>query len=188
MRNKIIIVVLAASLLIVYFFFVNEYQAQSIEEALDLTNPSVDEIIHIEALEGSYFAVSKRSDYLHAALVNKLFGRYKTMYSGVHGDIEIVAEVFGVTDSYFPGIKYASKPLLYGVIGNSEISKLELFNTESNEVIKIDIIEKDGFRLWIKSLKNTADIGYILKGYNETGIELISRKLKFKPREIKSTY
>jgi len=76
MRNKIIIVVLAASLLIVYFFFVNEYQAQSIEEALDLTNPSVDEIIHIEALEGSYFAVSKRSDYLHAALVNKLFGRY----------------------------------------------------------------------------------------------------------------
>jgi len=178
MKKKITVVVLIASLLIAYFFFVNEYQAKSIEEALDTPDQSNYKVIHIEKLEGSYFVLSKSNeDYLHTAMINKILGRYKTVYSGVHGDIDKVAEIFGVTDSYFPGIKDISKPLLYGVIGDSQVSKLVLINSDSKE-------EKDGLRLWIKSIENTDGIGYIIKGYNEKGEEVIERNLKFTPRVI----
>jgi hypothetical protein len=188
MKKKIILVVLTASLLIAYFFFVNGYQAKSIEEALDIPTQSNYEVIHVEALEGSYFVVSKSGDYLHTALVNQLFGRYKTVYSGVHGEMDKVAKVFGVTDHYFPGIRHVSAPILYGVIGDSEVSKLELYNSESQVGENIKIIEKDDFKLWIKSLENTDDIAYVLKTYNEKGEEIIERDLKFTPREIRSYY
>ena len=178
MKKKITVVVLIASLLIAYFFFVNEYQAKSIEEALDTPDQSNYKVIHIEKLEGSYFVLSKSNeDYLHTAMINKILGRYKTVYSGVHGDIDKVAEIFGVTDSYFPGIKDISKPLLYGVIGDSQVSKLVLINSDSKE-------EKDGLRLWIKSIENTDGVVYIIKGYNEKGEEVIERNLKFTPRVI----
>ena len=188
MKKKITVVVLIASLLIAYFFFVNAYQAKSIEEALDTPNQALYKVIHIEDLDGSYFVISKKDDYLHSAVVNKRFTRYKTVYSGVHGDIDKVAEIFGVTDSYFPGIKYVSKPLLYGVIGDPEISKLVLINSESKEEKNIEILEKDGLRLWIKSLENTDDIDYILKGYNKKGEEIVERVLKFTPRMIRGYY
>jgi len=115
MKKKIPFVVLTASLLITYFF-VNEYQVKFIEEALDTATQSIYEVIHVEDLDGSYFVVSKSGEYLHTAVVNKISGRYKTVYSRVHGDIDKVAEVLGVTDSYFPGIKYVSKSILYGVM------------------------------------------------------------------------
>ena len=188
MKKKITIVVLIASLLIAYFLFVNAYQAKSIEEALETPTQSIYEIIHVEDLDGSFFVVSKSGDYLHTAVVNQLLGRYKTVYSGVHGDIDEVAEVFGVTDHYFPGIKYVSKPILYGVIGDLEISKLELYNKDSKAGENIEIIEKDAIKLWIKTLENTDEIEYVLKGYNEKGEEIIERDLKFKPREIRSYY
>jgi len=63
-----------------------------------------------------------------------------------------------------------------------------LYNRESKEGENIKIVEKDTIKLWIKSLENTDDIAYILKGYNEKGVEIIKRKLKLTPREIRSTY
>jgi hypothetical protein len=188
MKKKITIVVLTAILLIAYFFFVNGYQAKSIEEALDISTHAFYEVVHVEDLGGSYFVVSKSGDYLHTAVVNHRFGRYKTLYNGIHGEIEKVAEVFGVTDHYFPGIKYVSKPILYGVIGDSEVSKLELYNSESQVGENIKILENHHFKLWIKSLENTDDIKYVLKAYNEKGEKIIERDLKFAPREIRSYY
>ena len=188
MKKKIMIIVLLATLLIGYFFFVNEYQAKSIEEALDTPNQSIYEVIHIEDLDGSHFVVGKSGDYLYTAVVNQIFGRYKIVYSGVHGDIDKVTEVFGITDSYFPGVKYVSKPILYGMVGDLEISRLELYNEKNKAGEDIKIVEKNDFKLWIKSLENTDDIQYILKGYNKKGEEIFERNLKFTPREIRSYY
>lgn len=188
MKKKITIIAVTASLLIAYFFFVNGYQAKSIEEALDIPTQSIYEIIHVEDLDGSFFVVSKSGDYLHTALVDELLGRYKTVYSGVHGDMDQVAEVFGVTDHYFPGIKYVSNPILYGVIDDSEVSKLELYNSESKTGEEIEVLEKDALKLWVKTLDNTDDIKYVLKAYNEEGEKIIERDLKFTPREIRSYY
>lgn len=188
MKKKLILIVLTTSLLIAYFFFINAYHGKSIEEALDTPTQSFNKVVHVEDLDGSYFVISKSGDYLHTAVVNQLLGRYKTVYSGIHGDIDKVAEVFGVTDHYFPAIKYVSKPILYGVIGDSEISKLKLYNKESKVEENIEMIEKNNSKLWIKIFENIDDIKYVLKAYNEKGERIIERDLKFTPREIRSYY
>lgn len=189
MKRNVVLVVLLASLLIAYFFFINDYDSKSIAEALDIPDQSSYEVIHIEALDGSQLVLSISDDhYMHSAIVSKRLGRYKTVYSGVSGDIDRVAEIFGVSDHYFPGIKNASDPLLFGMIGNPEISELVLLNTESNEEKKIEIIEKENIRLWVEILENTEAIDYKLIGYSEKGEGIIERDLKFAPREIRSQY
>lgn len=189
MTKKIIIIIIIAILSVTYFFFVNEYKAESLEEALDTPDSWRYKVINIEVLDDNYFVLSiSDNNYLHMAIINEILGRYKTVYSGIQGDVKRVAEVFKVSDNYIPRIKNISDPLLFGVIGDSEISKLVLINIESKEEKNIEIIEKENFRLWVENLNNIKNIDYKLMGYNEKNEVIIEKKLKFTPREIKSQY
>lgn len=125
--------------------------AKTLEEALSPAGSKPFKIIHEEKnKQGSIVFYSHLGqDDLSTAVVKKRFGRYKVLYSGVQGDITLFADTFGVAYNYFPSIQGTALPIYFGVIGNTDISKVKILEKKRNIEKEAKIIDAEGIRLWL---------------------------------------
>jgi hypothetical protein len=121
----IVLVIIVVSLLLMLKF---EKSLETIGEAITTPSSKPISIIHEEKTDKGSIVFYNQLGYdgLSTAFVKKNIYGYKTVYSGVQGDIKLVANTFGVSYQYFPSIEKTSLPIYFGVIGNPDISQVKV--------------------------------------------------------------
>lgn len=175
MKKKVtltILVLMMVSLLLVIKF---SYGTKTIEEAIKTSGSKPLSIIHEEKNnKGSIvFCNVTGEDSLYTAIVRKGIGGYKTVYSGVEGDINFVASRFGISHSYFPNIEKTALPIYFGVIGNSDISEVKIIEKKRNIEDKAKIINANGTRIWLIYMNKFEGSDFDIIGLSADGKELV---------------
>jgi hypothetical protein len=175
MKKKIIffmLVVMAALLFLAVKF--NE-GAKTIEEAINTPGSSKVSIIHEEKHgKGSIvFSYTSGGKGLYTAVVRKDIMGYKTVYSGVQGDIKLVSEKYGMSHSYFPNVERIGLPIYFGLIGNPDISEIKIVEKKRGAERQAKIIESSGARIWLVYMNGLEGSDFDIKGYSKEGKELV---------------
>jgi len=173
---KKIVGLIAAAIIITLLLSVFKFNdgAKTIEEAIAGPNSKPFNIIHIEEMQKDciVFYTHSGEDSLSTAVVTKGLGGYKTVYSGVQGDITLSSEISGLTYVYFPAIQRTSLPIYFGVIGNPEISQVRVVEKERDFKGDAKIIEANGKRLWLMHMIHFQGSKFTIIGLSADGKEL----------------
>ncbi|MPN32520.1 hypothetical protein SDC9_179999 [bioreactor metagenome] len=110
---------------------------------------------------------------MYAAVVRKDIGGYKTAYSGVQGDINLVSSKFGISHIYFPNVEKTALPIYFGVIGNPDISEVKVIEKKRNIEDKAKIIDASGTRIWLVYMDKFQGSDFDIIGLSVDGKELI---------------
>ena len=125
--------------------------------------------------------------------VRKTISGYKTVYSGVEGDISMVANKFGVSYTYFPNIEKTSLPIYFGIIGNPDISQVKIVEKKRNIEVQAKIINGNGKRIWLVYMNKFQGSDFDIIGFSADGKELTKIDGDISPyyaeqKPFKSTY
>jgi hypothetical protein len=131
-------------------------------------------IIHEEKTDkGSIvFCNTVGKDGLYTAIVRKTLSGYKTVYSGGEADIKRVANMFGVSYTYYPNIEKTSLPIYFGIIGNPAISKVKIVEKKRNIEGQAKIINANGTRIWLVYMNKFVGSDFDIIGLSADGKEL----------------
>lgn len=156
---------------------------KTIEEAVIGRGTNALKIIHVEETDKGSIVFSKidEGDTLYTAIVIKNIKGYKTVYSGVQGDITKVAETFGISLGYWPGIKKTSLPMYCGIIGNDEIKEIIVVEQEGAKEGVAKIINANGYRIWLIHMEGFKGSKFNIIGLSEEGEEIINIKENISP-------
>lgn len=176
MKKKMILilsVLIVVSLLIVRF----SDGVKTIEEAINPGGSQQIKIIHIEKNDkGSIvFSYTLENDGLYTAVVRKGIGGYKTVYSGYEGDIKRSSETFGITNSYYPGIKKTELPIYFGVIGDPNINEVKVVEKKRNIEGYAQIINAEDIRLWLIYMGEFEGSEFDIIGLTAEGEQLVKK-------------
>lgn len=174
MKKKVILI--AFVLIVVSLFFEINFSggAKTIEEAINTSDSKQVNIIHEEKNDKGSIVFSYTSDGngLYTAVVRKGVGGYKTVYSGVQGDINLVSEMFGLSYNYFPNIEKTALPIYFGLIGNPDISKVKIIEKKRNTEGEAKIINATGARIWLVYINKFEGSDFDIIGLSADGKEL----------------
>ena len=174
MKNKLSFLVLA--LLIISLFFVIKLNigAKTIEEAILKVGSKPISIIYEEKTDKGVIVFYNHlgGDDLSTAFVKKNLIGYKTIYSGVQGDMKLVLSKFGISNAYFPGIEKTSLPIYFGVISNIDISQVKVIEKKRNIEGQAKIINAKDRRIWLVYMENFEGSDFEIIGLSEDGKEL----------------
>jgi len=174
MKKKIGFIVL--SIMIVSVFLVIKFNngAKTIEEAMTTPGSKAISIIHEEKTDkGSIvFWNHKGEDSFYTAFLRKTISGYKNVYSGVEGDISVVANKFGVSYTYLPNIEKTSLPIYFGIIGNPDISQVKIVEKKRNIEGQAKIINANGMRIWLVYMNKFQGSDFDIIGLSADGKEL----------------
>lgn len=167
----IVLVIIVVSLLLMLRF---EKSLVTIEEAITTPSSKPISIIHEEKTDkGSIvFYNHLDEDDLSTAFVKKNIFGYKTIYSGVQGDIKLVLEKFGLTYHYFPSIENTSLPIYFGIIGNPDISQVKIVEKKRNIEGQAKIINAKGTRIWLVFMYKYEGSDFEIVGLSVDGKEI----------------
>ncbi|KGK90170.1 hypothetical protein [Clostridium sp. HMP27] len=175
MKKKVIFIVLV--LMIVPLFLAIKFNtgAKTIGEAINPfgTNPIT--IIHEEKNnKGSIvFSYTSEGNGLYTAVLRKGIGGYRTVCSGVQGDIRLVSSKFDISHMYFPNVEKTALPIYFGVIGNPDISEVKIIEKKRNIEEKAKIINADGIKIWLVYMKKFQGSDFDIIGLSADGKQLI---------------
>ncbi|MDF2547163.1 MAG: hypothetical protein K0R93_2061 [Anaerosolibacter sp.] len=174
MKKKVSLIVLSIIIVLTFLVLKLNEDAKTIEEAITSLGSMPVSIIHEEKTDkGSIvFCNIVGKDGLYVAIVRKNIFGYKTVYSGVHGDIKLAAKKFGLTHSYYPNIEKTSLPIYFGVIGNPDIHKVEIIEKKRNIEGEAKILNIDDMRLWLVYMKKFQGSDFSIIGTSADGKEL----------------
>jgi hypothetical protein len=149
--------------------------AKTIEEAINIPGSSKVSIIHEEKHgKGSIvFSYTSSENGLYTAVVRKGIMGYKTVYSGVQGDVKFVSEKHGMSHTYFPNIEKVGFPIYFGIIGNSDISEIRIVEKKRGVERQAKIIESNGTRIWLVYMNRLEGSNFDIIGYSKDGKELV---------------
>jgi hypothetical protein len=175
MKKKVILIALV--LLIVSLSFVIKLigGSRTIEEAINTSVSNKVSIIHEEkhGKRSIVFSYVSGGNGLYTAVVRKDVMGYKTVYSGVQGDIKLGSEKFGISHAYFPNIEKIGLPIYFGVIGKPEINEIRIVEKKREIERKAKIIESKGSRIWLVYMNGIEGSDFDITGYSKEGNELI---------------
>jgi len=140
--------ILVIVILFLGYFSIDDGES-SIEDALDVNSKYNYEIKHIEEIGNDYLVFSFLDDYVHISHIRKNIRGFRTIYSGVAGDLSIVLENKSIFDFTMPGLDNNESFRYLGLLSSNDTKKLMLIDTKNNEEVATKIIEKDGFKFWI---------------------------------------
>lgn len=175
MKKKIILLILVlvavSSLLTVKYF----YGSRTVEEAINKSGLNKISIIHEEKHgKGSIvFGYTSGGNGLYTAVVRKSIMGYKTVYSGVQGDVKLVSEKYGISHNYFPSIEKVGLPIYFGVIGSHEISDIRVVEKKRGVEKQAKIIETKDTRIWLVYMNLLEGSDFDIIGYSKDGKELV---------------
>ncbi|QGU96333.1 hypothetical protein GOM49_15625 [Clostridium bovifaecis] len=171
MKNKIMFFVLVIITILVFLTVKFTGDAGTIEEAINASHPSKINIIHEEKHgKGSIvFCYTPDRNGLYTAVVRKGIMGYKTVYSGVQGDIKFVSEKFGISHNYFPSIEKVGLPIYFGFIGSPDISKVRIIEKKRGVERQAKIIESKGTRIWLVYMNGLEGSEFDILGYSKDG-------------------
>jgi hypothetical protein len=175
MKKKIIffmLVLMAVSLFLAVKF---THGARTIQEAINTPGSSKVSIIHEEKHgKGSIvFSYTSGGNGLYTAVVRKSVMGYKTVYSGVQGDVKFVSEKYGISHTYFPNIERIGLPIYFGLIGNSDISEIRIIEKKRGIERQAKIIESKGTRIWLVYMNRLEGSDFDISGYSKDGKKLV---------------
>jgi hypothetical protein len=174
MKKKVVLNVLLI-IIIVLFFIVNlNGNAKTIEEAISSPGSIPISIIHEEKTDkGSIvFCNVVGKDSLYVAIVRKNIFGFKTVSSGVQGDVKLVASKFQLTHSYYPNVEKTSLPIYFGVIGNPDISQVKVIEKKRNIQEQAEIINANDMRIWLVYMNKFQGSEFDIIGIAADGKEL----------------
>ncbi len=140
--------ILVIVILLLGYFSIEDGES-SIEDALDINSKYNYEIKHIEEIGNDYLVFSFLDDYIHISHIRKNIRGFRTIYSGVAGDISRVLETKSIFDFTMPGLDNKESFRYLGLLSSNDAKKLTLIDTKNNEEVTTRIIDKDGFMFWI---------------------------------------
>lgn len=174
MKKKVILITFV--LIVVSLFVAVKFRgsAKTIEEAINTSGSKQVNIIHEEKNDKGIIVFSYTSDGngLYTAVVRKEIGGYKTVYSGVQGDIKLVSEKFGLSGNYFPAIEKTSLPIYFGIISNHDISEVKIIEKKRNIEREAKIINANGTRIWLVYMNKFEGSDFNIIGLSADGKEL----------------
>ena len=174
MKKKVSLI--ALTLIIISLFLVVKFNGgvKTIEEAINISGSKKIYIIHEEKTnKGSIIFYNKLGyDGLSTAFVKKTIGGYKTIYSGVQGDIKLVSNKIGLSYQYFPNIEKTSLPIYFGVIGNPDISQVKVTEKKRNIEEQAKIINAKDMRIWLVYMNKFQGSDFNIIGLSADGKEL----------------
>lgn len=175
MRKKVIFFILALMVVSVFLAVRFTYGAKTVEEAIKIPGSSKVSIIHEEKHgKGSIvFSYAAGGNSLYTAVVGKGIMGYKTLYSGIQGDVKLVSEKFGMSYNYFPSIEKIGLPIYFGLIGNTDISEIRVIEKKRGVERQAKIIESNGARIWLTYMNNLEGSDFDIIGYSKDGKELV---------------
>ncbi len=174
MKKKVILITFI--LIVVSLFLLIKFNsgAKTIEEAINVLGSKQVSIIHEEKNDKGSIVFSYTSDgnTLYTAIVSKGISGYKTVYSGVQGDIKFTSEKLGLSYNYFPSIKKTEIPIYFGLIGNPDISKVKIIEKKRNIEDEAKIINANGTRIWLVYMDKFEGSDFDIIGLSEEGKEV----------------
>jgi hypothetical protein len=149
--------------------------AKTIEKAINPEDSNKVSIIHEEKHgKGSIvFGYVSGGNALYTAVVRKDITGYKIVYSGVQGDIKLVSEKFGMSQTYFPSIERVGLPIYFGLIGKPDISEIRIVEKKRGVERQAKIIESNGTRIWLVYMNPFEGSEFDITGYSKDGKELV---------------
>jgi len=149
---------------------------KTIEEAIDTSSSSKVSIIHEEKHgKGSIvFSYVSGGKGLYTAVVRKDIMGYKTVYSGVQGDVKFVSEKFGISHTYFPSIEKIGLPIYFGIIGNPDISEIRIVEKKREIERQAKIIESNGTRIWLVYMNGLEGSDFDITCYSKDNKEIVT--------------
>lgn len=174
MKKKVTLTILVLMMISMLLAIKFSDGTKTIEEAIKTSGSKPLSIIHEEKNnKGSIvFCNVTGEDSLYTAIVRKGIGGYKTVYSGVEGDIKLVASKFGMSYRYFPNIEKTALPIYFGVIGNPDISEVKIIEKKRNIEDKAKIINANGTRIWLIYMNKFEGSDFDIIGLSADGKEL----------------
>lgn len=174
MRKKVLSIVFV--LIVVSLFFAVKLNggAKTIEEAINTSGSQRVNIIHEEKNDkGSIvFSYNSGGNGLYTAVVRKGIDGYKTVYSGLQGDIQLVSDKFGISYTYFPNIEKTALPIYFGIIGNPDISEVKIIEKKRNVEGQAKIINANGTRIWLVYMNEFQGSDFNIVGLSADGKQL----------------
>ncbi|HYF84648.1 MAG TPA: hypothetical protein VEB00_16725 [Clostridia bacterium] len=195
MKNKVTFIVLA--IIVVSLFLVVKFSnsAKTIEEAITTPGSKPINIIHEEKTDkGSIVFYNHLGENdLSTAFVKKNISGYKTVYSGIQGDMKLVLNKYGVSYQYFPGIVETSLPIYFGIIGNPDIRQVKIIEKKRNIEDQAKIINAKDIRIWLIYMSKFEGSDFEILGISADGKELTRIDDNISPyyadqKPFKSTY
>lgn len=174
MKKKVTFIVFVIMIILLFLVVKFNHGAKTIEEAIATPGSKPISIIYEEKTDkGSIVFFSHLGeDSLSTAFVKKGIGGYKTIYSGVEGDIKYVSNKFGVSHQYFPNIEKTSLPIYFGVIGNQDITQVKIVEKKRNIEAQAKIINATKIRIWLAFMNKFEGSDFEIIGLSADGKEL----------------
>lgn len=175
MKKKVILIVLVLIIVLLFFAIKFNTGAKTIEEAINPSGTNPISIIHEEKNnKGSIvFSYTSGGNGLYTAVVRKGIGGYRTVYSGVQGDIKLVSSKFGISHTYFPNVEKTALPIYFGVIGNPNISEVKVIEKKRNIEDEAKIINANGTKIWLVYMNKFQGSDFDIIGLSADGKQLI---------------
>lgn len=174
MKKKVILIV--SVLIIVSLFLVIKFNGgeRTVEEAINTSSLKPISIIHEEKNDKGtiVFSYTSSGNGLYTAVLKKGIRGYKTIYSSVQGDIKFVSDKLGMSHTYFPNIENTALPIYFGLIGNSDISKVKIIEKKRNIESQAKIINANGTRIWLVYMNKFEGADFDIIGLSAEGKEL----------------
>ncbi|MDF2883558.1 MAG: hypothetical protein K0R54_4115 [Clostridiaceae bacterium] len=174
MKKKVSFIALGILIISLFFTFKFSGGAKTIEEAINTPGSKPVSIIYEEKNDKGTIVFCHTSDWngLYTAVVKKNINGYKTVYSGVEGNIKLVSDKFCISYSYFPNIEKTALPIYFGLIGSSNISKVKIIEKKRNIEREAKIINANDKRLWLVYMNKLEGSDFDIIGLSADGKEL----------------
>ena len=174
MKNKLSLLVLALFIIPLFFVIKLNIGARTIEEAILKVGSKPISIIYEEKTDKGIIVFYNHlgGNDLSTAFVKKNLIGYKTLYSGVQGDMKLVLSKFGISNSYFPSIEKTSLPIYFGFISNIDISQVKVIEKKRNIEGQAKIINAKDKRIWLVYMENFEGSDFEIIGLSKDGKEL----------------
>ena len=146
--KKYITLFLIAVIFISGYLSIEKGEAR-LEDAIDIDSKYSFRVMHIENLGNDNIVYSfTEDDYIHISLIRKTLRGYKSVYSGIAGDVTRSLEVNGLIMIRFPGLDNSNDVRFVGLLSANETNNVKLIDLSKNNEVDIEVIESDGMKFW----------------------------------------
>lgn len=150
---------------------------KTLEEALNPSGSNTPNIIYKEKTGEGYIVLYSQFDNkdFSKAYVKKSLGKYKVVYSGVAGDIDETLDKIEMTNYYFPAFQKNWKPVYFGLIGDDEITQVNVIEKKRNinKQAKIINIKDYKYRLWLLYMDELEGSKFEIIGLSKDNEEIV---------------
>ncbi|GGM18577.1 hypothetical protein GCM10011351_00450 [Paraliobacillus quinghaiensis] len=176
MKKKIwIFIILLVSIVSVFVVFKVNAGARTVEEAIHTFDPGPKDIIYQEKNDQGtiVFYSHLHQDDLVVAVVSKKLTGHEVVYNGLQVDIEKVTSEFALTLSYLPAIEDTALPLFFGLVSDSDITKIEVTEEAGDKKRQAEIITVDDMKIWLMYMKGFEGSKFEIVGLSDNGEEVV---------------